>query len=112
MDDLNQILSSERTIEPSSGFPDRVMEAIRRGIEAPPALGFPWWRAAAGAATVSLLIGGVIIFLPQHPPPPWLAITGRLLDTGGRILMKAAGPLVAALLISLLSVRLSLRSSG
>ena len=62
MDDFDRILSSEDTLEPSSGFENRVMEAVREAAAAPPPLPFPWGRfvlglvawAAWAAATVGL----------------------------------------------------------
>jgi len=112
MDDLERILSSEPMIDPAPGFTAQVMEAVRREAEAPPALAFPWWRAGIGGAAMALLLGVAIIALPQQAEPAWLpAVTGAL-DVVSRILSKAGAPLIAALLISLVSARLSLRATG
>ena len=60
-EELEQILSSEDALAPSSGFARGVMAAVRTEVAAPPPLPFPWLRffvgigaclvmAAAGAA--------------------------------------------------------------
>jgi hypothetical protein len=54
-DELDQILSQDDGLEPSSGFHSRVMEAVRRDADTPVKPSFPWVRfvfglVASGAA--------------------------------------------------------------
>ena len=112
MDDLERILSSEQMIDPTPGFTGRVMEAIRREAETPPALASPWLRAGIGGAAVALLLGGAIVALPQLPQPGWLPAAAGAVDIGSRILIKLGAPVIVALLISLVSTKLALRASG
>ena len=60
-DDIDLVLSSEDTIVPSSGFAASVMDTLRREVEAPPPIPFPWKRALPGlvscvGALVTLLV--------------------------------------------------------
>ena len=69
-EELEQILSSEDALAPSSGFARGVMAAVRTEVAAPPPLPFPWLRffvgigaclvmAAAGAA-LSVQADGIV----------------------------------------------------
>jgi hypothetical protein len=112
MDDLDRVLSSERMVAPSPRFAVSVMQAIRREAEAPPALAFPWRRAAAGAITVSLLILGALLALPFLPAPASFgdgAIPSNLTTKVPAVLV---GQVTFALLAAFLSVRLSFRLAG
>ena len=48
LDRLDQILSSDEVLIPSSGFAAGVMEAVREAAGEPPPLPFPWLRFVAG----------------------------------------------------------------
>jgi hypothetical protein len=56
-DDLDRILAGESDVQPSGGFPQNVMAAVRREAAIPPPIEFPWRRALPGmvAAGVGLL---------------------------------------------------------
>lgn len=112
MDDLDGILSSEQMIDPTSGFTGRVMEAIRREVEAPPALTFPWLRAGIGGGAMLFLLVGVIVALPYLPQAAWLSAAASALEVGGRILNELGAPVIFALLISLVSTHFALRDAG
>ena len=61
-DDLDQILSEEDDILPSSGFASSVMDAVRCEASAPPPIPFPWTRALPGL--VGAGVGCVGLRLP------------------------------------------------
>jgi hypothetical protein len=66
-DDIDQILSSEDLLEPSSDFVMDVMAAVRRPAE-PPRLTFPWFRFVAGvAASVVMAAAGTVLMLRAAP---------------------------------------------
>lgn len=50
LDDIDQLMMSDDTIVPSSGFTGGVMDAVRAAAEAPAPLRFPWGRFALGVA--------------------------------------------------------------
>lgn len=57
-DEIDQILSRDDEILPSSGFAVSVMEAVRREAAAPPPIPFPWMRALPG-----MVVGGFALVL-------------------------------------------------
>jgi hypothetical protein len=74
MDELDRILGSEESLQPSSGLADEVMKAIRREAETPAPLKFPWIRFIPGVAGgVTLVVTGIILMilhgLPQGSGP-------------------------------------------
>ena len=113
--DLDRILSSEADIVPSSGFASSVMDAVRREASAPAAIPFPWRWALPGliAASLAMLVAIVLSFdqvvvavkAPPHPIalPSWAnaVLTSPL--TGESVWVALA------VLLSLMSVRLSMR---
>jgi hypothetical protein len=84
VDDLDQILSSDEGIEPSSGFAAYAMRAVREAAAEPPPLPFPWGRFMAGFVTCSTLtaVGAAVVLragvsLATLPAPaPQLALVG------------------------------------
>ena len=62
---LDRILSSQDTMEPSSGFPLKVMASVRREAAGPAPLRFPWWRFAAGIGACSGVGGAATVLLLQ-----------------------------------------------
>lgn len=48
LDPIDNILSAEERLEPSSGFLSAVMERVRQEAAAPPPIPFPWKRALPG----------------------------------------------------------------
>ncbi len=69
VDEIESILSSEETIEPSAGFAASVMEAVRRSAAEAPALPFPWPRLAGGMAVSAAcaLAGGLLALRAEAP---------------------------------------------
>lgn len=53
-DELDRLLSSEPLITPSPGFTDAVMGEIRREVESPPKIGFPWKPVVGGLIATSI----------------------------------------------------------
>jgi hypothetical protein len=49
-DELDRILSSDDSVEPSPDFMRKVMESVRSAAAEPPPLRFPWFRFAMGLA--------------------------------------------------------------
>jgi hypothetical protein len=116
--ELNRILSREDEILPSSGFAVSVMDAVRREAAAPPPIPFPWKSAMAGLVVGGLAMGLVLVAgifvlvqsgreattahfslpLPSTLPPMF---------NGG--VEAAAIWTVLALLLALISVKLSMR---
>jgi hypothetical protein len=115
--EINSILSREDEILPSSGFTVSVMDAVRREAASPPPIPFPWKRAlpglvVAGLALVLILIRVIAAIaqlgkattpplsmsMPPVPPP---------IFHGG--LGSAAIWIMLALLLALVSVKLSMR---
>jgi hypothetical protein len=54
-DQLDQYLSSDDVLTPSSGFAAGVMEAVREASSEPPPLPFPWLRFVAGLIACSVV---------------------------------------------------------
>ena len=115
--EINSILSREDEILPSSGFTVSVMDAVRREAASPPPIPFPWKRALPGLAVAGLALVLILIrviaaiaqlgkattpplsmSMPPVPPP---------IFHGG--LGSAAIWTMLALLLALVSVRLSMR---
>ena len=61
--DLESILASDDSLEPSSGFARGVMEAVGRQAAEPPPMRFPWRRFALGIAAclVSAAAGAEVL---------------------------------------------------
>jgi hypothetical protein len=60
LDQLDQILSSDDVLTPSSGFAAGVMEAVREAAGEPPPLPFPWGRFTAGLLGCGIFSGSAI----------------------------------------------------
>lgn len=111
--DLDRFLSREDDIVPSSGFVSVVMDAVRREAATPPAIPFPWRRAAPGffawAVTLAVMIAAAsgLIVEPTGPETAtaiaWLAEAAALIGSDWILL---------ALLVSFVSVKLSMRLAG
>jgi hypothetical protein len=116
-DNVERVLAKDDGIVPSSGFTNRVMEAVRREAATPPPLRFPLWRALPGwvaaAITVALALAGVVREARMSAPATerlaqsmsgvataWLAIWAG--DGGSWILL--------GLVVSFVAVKLSLRA--
>ncbi len=119
-EEMNRILSREDEILPSSGFAVSVMDAVRREAAAPPPIPFPWKRAlpglvVGGFALALVLVAGVVVIaqmvrtstapqLSMSLPSLWTPILGLQRNLG-----SAASWTVLALLLTLVSVKLSMR---
>jgi hypothetical protein len=119
-DEMHRILSRENEILPSSGFAVSVMEAVRREAAAPPPIPFPWKRAlpglvAGGFAFALVLVAGVVMIaqLGRAATAPQLSMSLPSLLTPilglPHNLAGAASWTVLALLLALVSVKLSMR---
>lgn len=114
-DDLDRMLSSDGDIVPSSGFANSVMDAVRREAAAPPAIPFPWKRVLPGVIiSVVAFMSAIILGFNQLVA----AITVAPLPAALQIWLEAAmrSPLIAesgwialAVLLTLVSVKLSMR---
>jgi len=122
--EINRILSREDEILPSSGFAVSVMDAVRREAAAPPPIPFPWKRAlpglVAGGFVLAMVFVTVVAAIVQliraststtaqfsmSLPSLLKPILGLGLQ---RNLTIAANWTVLALLVTLVSVKLSMR---
>jgi len=122
--EINRILSREDEILPSSGFAVSVMDAVRREAAAPPPIPFPWKRAlpglVAGGFVLAMVFVTVVAAIVQliraststtaqfsmSLPSLLTPILGLGLQ---RNLAIAASWTVLALLVTLVSVKLSMR---
>jgi hypothetical protein len=115
--ELDRILSEDETIIPSSGFADSVMEAVRREAQAPAPIRFPWKRAlpglAAGVVALSLIVLEATLYLIHGAPAGEGSAVGwtGLVPMVGSAAGTATGWIAFALLLSLVSVKLSMRFS-
>jgi hypothetical protein len=62
-EELDSILSSDETLEPSPGFAQSVMASVRRETGGLAPLRFPWWRFAAGVAGAGGMALGATMLL-------------------------------------------------
>jgi hypothetical protein len=110
-DDLDRILSSKGDdIVPASGLIVSVMEAVRSETATPPPIPFPWKYALPGLA-----VGGfALVWLFTQVLDQLLRSAAALpltatLPTGWIPTVQATAWSVLALLLSLISVKLSMR---
>jgi hypothetical protein len=90
-DDLDRILASDQSVQPSRTFATNVMAAVHREAAPRPRIRFPWVRfglgvtgstAMAGAATVLLSNAGSGILAPVAGIAPELACAAAALLVG------------------------------
>jgi hypothetical protein len=117
-DEIDHILSREDEILPSSGFAVSVMDAVRREASAPPPIPFPWKRAlpglvAGGFALALVLVAGVVALAQlgraSTPPQFSMSLPSVLTPILQGSIESAAIWAVLALLVALVSVKLSMR---
>ena len=113
-DDLDRILSRDGEIVPSSGFASSVMDAVRQEASAPPAIPFPWKRALPGVifAAVAFVSAVTLGFnqLLAFSAVPLVPAVQKWLDTAVKSpLIAESGWIVLAVLLTLLSMKLSIR---
>jgi hypothetical protein len=111
-EDLDRILSGEQDIVPSSGFVASVMDAVRNEASTPPPIPFPWKRALPGLAAVGfalgwVLVAGLTLFSHRAAAPLKMTVPAALIGHLQAPLNLGAGWIVVALLLTLVSVKLS-----
>lgn len=114
MDDLDRILSTERSVTPSPGFAPSVMRAVRHEAATPPAIPFPWRRMMPLIAAAAVLFIAVLLSLPYWPAaePSSMADSTAMKSMLAAFATLPLGYLAAALLGSLVTVRLTLRMTS
>jgi hypothetical protein len=115
-DNLDEILTAEEELVPSSGFLASVMERVKEEAAAPPPIPFPWKRALPGILLAATVLGWsgyeLLRLMPSAlstislPAPHLPAAFVQPLEQAGWV----AGALAASLLSWLLSRRLAGRS--
>ena len=109
MQDLDHLLAAPDSIEPSSGFADGVLEALRRKQRERPPIPFPWRRLGAGlCATVALALAGAVLLSRAGVPTDALPASLQALSRAGPTLAQAA----LATLLSFGLIRLPRAFSG
>ncbi len=66
--ELDRILSSDDSLEPSSGFAGAVMSAVRRQEAEPPPLPFPWPRFIVGLVACATMAAAGAALVPRVEP--------------------------------------------
>jgi hypothetical protein len=116
-EEIDRILSREDEILPSSGFAVSVMDAVRREAAAPPPIPFPWKRALpglviAGFTLVLVLVAGVAAIAQLDKAtarPPSMSLPSVLVPISQGNMGSAAIWTLLTLLVTLVSVKLSMR---
>ncbi len=109
MDDLDRILAGESGIEPSSGFAETVMDAVRAEAARPAPIPFPWRRLLPGLALSCVLLV-VAAILATRAGAPMLRLPPIDPEAIARAAVASGIPwALAALAGSWLIVRLALR---
>jgi len=119
MDDrgIDEILSREDSIVPSSGFVSSVMDAVRQEASVPPPIPFPWkWAipglAAAIVAVSALVLQGAAALAGKSANAPLPARWNSAINMFVDGLRDAhAGWIFMALLLTWVSVGLSIRQA-
>ena len=110
-DDLDRILSSkDDDVLPSSGLAASVMEAIRSEAATPPPIPFPWKRALPGLAAAGVaLVWLLVLVLDQLLQGALTLPLPASLSVWSLPIVEAVGWSALALLLSLISVKLSMQ---
>jgi len=112
-DEVDRVLFSETGIEPSPGFANGVIYAVRREASAPPPIPFPWKRAlpalVAGALALIALTAAVVHSAGDKASaasaqPSFMST--RAVDVAN---MYGIGWIVLAVLVTQTSLALSIR---
>lgn len=118
MDNLDRILSAEEEILPSSGFVTSVMDVVLREAATPPPIPFPWKRALPGLVVAGLTIAFALVagFMPLIRGVSPLSLPPRAALEFASAFEAAKGVgadwILLALLLTLASVKLSMRLAG
>ena len=116
-DHIDQILSREEEIVPSSGFAASVMEAVRREAAVPPPIPFPWKRAwpmvALAGAAIMLVPIAIVMIIPQLAAAPAAPASAEGMALWSHLPGWMSNPASAwaagSLLLALVSVKFSMR---
>jgi hypothetical protein len=110
--ELDRILSGEADLVPSSGFAASIMDSVRHEALTPPPIPFPWKRALPGIAAFVVALTYLIVgtFRQAGVSAPstsenWFSSLAPALQAAH---MAGAGWIVAGLVVSYVSVKLSL----
>ena len=102
---IDEILTTEQEVVPSSGFLASVMERVREEAAAPPPIPFPWKRAVPGMVVGAGVLGWGAVELVRFVGPRLQEL--RLAQNHASVVMtlplEQTGWVVAALAISLAS---------
>ncbi len=114
MDAIDNVLSKEEEIVPSSGFLASVMDRVREEALAPPPIPFPWMRFLPGLVLALAVLGWAAFELIRYVAQstvsfslPELHFTASLNRT-----LKQAGWIAVAVALSLGSWLFSRRLTG
>jgi hypothetical protein len=126
--EIDCTLSRQDEILPSSGFAASVMDAVRREAAAPPPIPFPWKRALpvlalAMAAVMAVVVAGIAVFtqfggaagpsaVAVHSSSPSAILSSLTLNSLAKSANSVSGWTGLALLLSLISAKLSMRLAG
>ncbi len=115
MDAIDQILSTDEQLVPSSGFLAAVMERVHEEAAAPPPFPFPWKRALPGVLLAVAVFGWGTFELVRYAPlamrqssftaPHLSALAFRDLTQAGWIVVACVAPLLSWWLSSRLTRR-------
>lgn len=113
-DELERLLQEDDSIEPSSGFAERVMRTVREDAMDLGPLRFPWRRALPGFAICAVAFGiGILALPPGGTGAAGPDLVESALAILGRWFRSEVGALtVGSLVGSWILVRLSLRLAG
>jgi preprotein translocase subunit SecG len=111
-DDLDRMFLREDEILPSSGFAGNVMDVVRREVEIPPLIPFPWRWAVPGIVVGAVVVAALLTAVLLQPGRG----TGTA-STGSAVVFQQANNLdlqwiAIALLTVFLSFTVSMRLTG
>lgn len=111
---VDEILSSEEALVPSSGFLASVMERVQEAASAPPSIPFPWRRALPGFALIAGVFGWMGVDLVRAGVPVMKQGLPATLQVPPGLVqpMEQAGWVALALGLSLASWLLARRLAG
>jgi hypothetical protein len=113
-DNLDEILTAEEELVPSSGFLASVMERVQEEAAAPPPIPFPWKRALPGMLLAAAVLGwsGYELFRFMLPAVSAVSLSAPHLPAALVQPLERAGWVAGSLAASLLSWLFSRRLAG
>jgi hypothetical protein len=112
---IDDILTAEETLAPSSGFIASVMERVREEAAAPPPIPFPWKRAVPGFVLAAGVLGWGAVEFVRFTGPAIATIKlpqVQVVIVASSRPVQQAGWVLAALAVSLVSWMVSRRVAG